>query len=230
MTLQLAGINHQYPSPLGKPRQILNGINWDIEGGSQILLRGVSGSGKTTLFNIIAGLMRPSSGTVTLDGTDIYGLSEAKRDRFRSTHIGYVFQTHYLLPTLSARENVVMPMVYGKRFPQAEHKARAEFLLEQVGLDSFGNYLPRQLSTGQRMRVAVARALANQPMLLLSDEPTASLDEESANQVMDLMQSIAEKEKAILLVSSHDPALMTRFTQHANLAHGHLAVQEVTRS
>lgn len=227
MTLQLWSISHSYDSAALKARQVLTDIDWQVERGQQFLLRGVSGSGKTTLFNIIAGLMRPTNGQVLLNSTNIYDLNEAKRDLFRSSRIGYVFQTHYLLNTLTAAENVMMPMVYRKKLSKAEREDRATFLMTQVGLEAFKHYLPRQLSTGQRMRVAVARALANEPTLLLADEPTASLDEESANQVMDLMQEIAQTNNSMLVVSSHDPTLLSRFEHHATIEHGHINLQEI---
>lgn len=222
MQIKLDKLTHTYNQPSTMAREVLNIPQWAIGAGEQILVRGVSGSGKTTLFNIVAGLLKPTTGTVTYGDTSVYTLSEAQRDRFRAQHIGYIFQTHYLLNTLSALENVEMPMAFAKRIPQSQWRSTARDLLTQVGLGEHLNHRPSQLSTGQRMRVAVVRALVNQPRVVLADEPTASLDEDSATTVMDLIQETCVANNAILLVSSHDPALTDRFATVVNLTAGEL--------
>lgn len=222
MQLRFEKLTHTYQSPSLTSREVLNIPNWTIASGQQILVRGVSGSGKTTLFNIAAGLLEPTTGAVSYDKTSLYDLSEAKRDKFRAQHIGYIFQTHYLLNTLSAVENVIMPMVFAKTVPPSQRRKHASDLLTQVGLEDHLHHRPAQLSTGQRMRVAVARALANQPVVVLADEPTASLDTDAANVVMDLIQETCRNNNSILLVSSHDPALTSRFETVVNLAAGEL--------
>jgi len=195
---------------------------WTLNDGEQALLRGISGSGKTTLMNIVAGLLRPTGGDVWLDNQSLFALPEAARDLFRTTHIGYVFQTHHLLPMLSARENVEMPMAFAKMLSARQRRARAMELLSAVGLDQFANHHPHQLSTGQRLRVAVARAVANAPRLVLADEPTAALDQVAGHIVLDLLQHTCREHGSALLVASHDPALASRFDQVWDLQAGTL--------
>ncbi len=225
MKIRYSQLIHQYPSPSAEPRKVLDISDWTIDEGEQLLIRGISGSGKTTLFNITAGLMQPTSGMVWFDNTNLYDLAEAKRDQFRAQHIGYVFQTHYLMNTLTAIDNVIMPLAFAKTQPKSAWRSIAQPLLERVGLGDHLNYLPAKLSTGQRMRVAVARALVSKPSLILADEPTASLDETSATSVMDLLQDICNETNATLLVNSHDPSIYDRFTSIVNLSHGKLAFE-----
>ena len=227
MTIRLENLNHIYKSPEGEARPVLNISAWALEAGNQILLRGVSGSGKTTLFNIMAGLLQPTKGGVWYDDLSLYSLSEARRDRFRACNIGYIFQNHFLLNTMTAVENVEMPMAFARSLPQPQWRQRAVALLTQVGLAERVHYRPSQLSTGQRMRVAVARALANNPNVIFADEPTAALDEESSEMVMDLIQATCRANNAILLVASHDPALTQRFAHIADLQAGQLSLNEV---
>lgn len=226
MHIRYQKLIHRYTSSTEDTHQILNIPDWQIESGEQILIRGVSGSGKTTLFNITAGLMKPTAGTVWFDDQSLYSLPEAKRDRFRAQHIGYVFQTHLLMTTLSALENVVMPVAFANQTPPSTWDSQARKFLERVGLGDHLDYLPAKMSTGQRMRVTVARALVTHPKIILADEPTASLDSESANAVMDLIQEICQESGATLLVSSHDPALSMRFSNRLSLQNGTLAHEE----
>jgi ABC-type lipoprotein export system ATPase subunit len=186
----------------------------------------VSGSGKTTLFNILAGLLHPTRGQVFYGDQDLYALPEAQRDRFRAQHVGYVFQNHLLLPSLSALDNVMLPLAFGRQVPVGERSARATAILGRLGMAEYTAYRPRALSTGQRLRVAIARALANAPSVLLADEPTAALDPASALVVMDLLQETCRQHGAILVVASHDPALDGRFEHVADLQAGRLNVRE----
>lgn len=224
--LTLTHLTHRYPIP-GQPtdsqRTVLNIPHWQRHPGQQVLLRGISGSGKTTLFNIIAGLLTPTQGTVHLADTDLFALPEARRDRFRAAHVGYIFQNHHLLPGLTALENVLLPMHFASTIPAHQRATRAHDLLARVNLTDHATYRPAQLSTGQRLRVAIARALANQPTLLLADEPTAALDSAGSEGVIDLLLTTAQEHNTILLVASHDPALDARFTDIIQLQHGHLA-------
>lgn len=226
MTLTYTQLSHSFKSPLGESRKVLDIPDWNIQPGQQILLRGVSGSGKTTLFNITAGLLKPSKGQVTFQGESLYALSEALRDRFRSRHIGYIFQAHYLLNTLTALENVIMPMAYARMVPRREWQKKALTLLDQMGLADFAHHRPAQLSTGQRMRIAVARGLINRPALVLADEPTASLDLDAAENIITLIQKNCQDSNAILIAASHDPALAPRFSIIANLDNGKVQLQE----
>lgn len=226
MQIRVQQLKHIYKSPSAENHKVLDIPAWKLAAGQQILVRGVSGSGKTTLFNIIAGLMKPTGGVVYYDDTAIYSLPEAQRDRLRAQYVGYVFQTHYLLNTLTALENVVMPMMFAGAIPPEQRRKHAKSLLAQVGLEKFENYRPSQLSTGQRMRVSVARALANQPSLILADEPTAALDTETGLSVMALLQEACRQQDAILLVASHDPLLLGRFNTVADLKAGLLTISE----
>lgn len=224
MSVRLEGVVHSYDAPISEGRSIIDIDSWEIQPADQYLLRGVSGSGKTTLFNIMTGLLRPTKGTIRYDDINLYSLSEASRDRFRAQNIGYVFQNHFLLNTLSAVENVEMPLAFSRILPQSQWRSRASGLLTQVGLGNRLHYRPSQLSTGQRMRVAVARALANSPKILFADEPTASLDEIASTTVMDLIQETCHANSAMLIVASHDPALVSRFSKFADLHAGQLTL------
>lgn len=201
-------------------RKVLEIGAWTVEAGTQLLLRGISGSGKTTLLNILAGLLPPTAGQIWLDEQPIYALPEARRDRLRAQQIGYVFQIHLLVPTLTALENVEMPLVFAGKLSGGQRRRQAADLLAQVGLADFLNHRPVQLSVGQRLRVSIARALVNQPALLLADEPTAALDSGVGQQVMDLMQELCRAAGTTVIVASHDPALDPRFDQVVTLHNG----------
>lgn len=218
MKLALHHLKHVYHSPAAQPRPVLDIPDWTLEAGQQVLLKGISGSGKTTLFNITAGLLAPTEGEVLYGEQSLYALNEAARDRFRAEHIGYVFQNHYLLPTLTAVENVVMPMAFAQKFPNREWRTRAIDMLTRLGLGDHLNYRPAKLSAGQRLRVAIARAVVNEPQVLLADEPTAALDSAAAETVMDILQDLCRQHQSILIVASHDPALERRFSTIAHLA------------
>lgn len=222
MSLQIKQLSHTYTSKGLEPRTVLQLLaQLDFQRGEQVLLRGISGSGKTTLLNIIAGLLKPTQGDVWLKGQALYALPEAKRDRFRTQTIGYVFQTHHLLNMLTAAENVMMPMAFAG-VNKSTRQQRAQQLLTELGLSEFSHYPPAKLSSGQRLRVAVARALANNPALVLADEPTAALDSSHSEIVIDLLQQTCGRNNAILLVASHDPALFGRFGRILDLHNGQI--------
>jgi ABC-type lipoprotein export system ATPase subunit len=180
----------------------------------QLALAGPSGTGKTTFLNLIAGILTPDSGRITLDGTEFSSLGEGARDRFRARRIGYIFQTFNLLQGYTCLENVLLGMSFG---PGAD-RARAESLLRRVGLGERLNHFPRQLSAGQQQRVAVARALANAPKLVLADEPTGNLDATNAREALGLIRETCAENKAALLLVSHDPEILSRFEQTKSLA------------
>lgn len=230
MKIKVEALVHTYANMSNQARPVVNIPLWEVHAGDQYVLRGVSGSGKTTLFNIMTGLLQPTKGGVWYDDTSLYSLSEAARDRFRATNVGYIFQNHFLLTTMTAIENVEMPMAFARQLPQSQWRNRAKELLNALGLGERLHYYPSQLSTGQRMRVAVARALVNQPQVIFADEPTASLDEDTADTVMDLIQETCRNNNASLIVASHDPALTDRFTLLADLQAGELSIKpmEVT--
>jgi len=200
-----------YPGPDGRPVAILNIQELEISEGTQVAIVGQSGSGKTTLLNLIAGILTPESGSIEVAGTDVVKLSEEERDRFRAAHIGYIFQTFNLLDEFTALENVMLGMYFvgGAR---SRMRAEAEGLLEAVGLSDRLHYHPRQLSTGQQQRVSIARALAHDHRVILADEPTGNLDADSSRQVLDLIQQIISREKRTLILVTHDPRVMGRFS------------------
>lgn len=222
MNIHVEQVYHTYAGRGIDTRTVLAIAHWSVATGTQVLLRGVSGSGKTTLLNVLAGLLPPTAGQVWLNEQMIYHLPEAQRDRLRALQIGYVFQIHLLVPTLSALENVEMPLVFAGVKAGAQRRRQALALLEKVGLADFARHRPVQMSTGQRLRVAVARALVNRPALVLADEPTAALDRAAGSAVMDLMQQMCSEQGATLLVASHDPALNARFDQVITLQDGQL--------
>lgn len=226
MELCFENLRHTYPNATGDLRTILDIPLWQVKAGQQILLRGVSGSGKTTLFNIASGLLNPTKGTVRIGDHILYSLTENQRDQFRARHLGYIYQNHLLLPALTALENVVMPLAFARQIPSARWRERAKQQLAHVGLADYVHYRPHQLSTGQRLRVAVARALVTEPTIIFADEPTAALDAEAAHTVIELLQSTGQERQAILVVASHDPALGERFTIHAHLQAGQLTIEE----
>lgn len=222
MSLIVENLKQVYASPGLTEQPVLDIPHWRVEAGEQVLLRGVSGSGKTTLMNILAGLLRPTKGEVIVDGYRLFAHSEAKRDRFRAGRIGYVFQMHHLISNLTAQENVEMPLLFAGIGDYIQRRTIARSLLARVGLVEFAHHRPGQLSTGQRLRVTVARSLITRPHLLLADEPTASLDPYARNGVMELLQGICQEEKAILIVASHDPILNRRFDRVVDLEDGKL--------
>src|SRR5712692_3673397 len=186
----------------------LNGVSLTVEEGEFTAVMGPSGSGKSTLLNLIAGLDRPSSGTVTVAGTDLASLAEGGLARFRRDRIGFVFQFFHLLPNLTALENVLIPaQLKGNVVP-----GRARELLDQLGIKEVADKYPARLSGGQQQRIAIARALINNPTLLLADEPTGALDTHSGEQVMELLGRLHRDGQTILLVT-HDAKLATRHAE-----------------
>ncbi len=184
--------------------------------GEQMLLSATSGGGKSTLLHLIAGLMEPEVGTIEVLGRNVHALRGAARDRHRGAHIGMIFQTFNLLQGFTAAENVMAALMFSE-LPQAEHRARAESLLTSLGITR-QNSLVEQLSVGQQQRVAVARAVACAPAIVLADEPTASLDPENAAIAIGLIQQACREKGAALLCVSHDPAIAARFERVQKLA------------
>ena len=181
---------------------------FELAAGEQRALRGESGSGKTTFLNLIAGILAADGGRVELDGIDMAALPEAKRDRLRADKIGYIFQTFNLLQGYTVLENVLLGMSFG---PRGVDRVHAVELLRRVGLEHRLGHFPRQLSTGQQQRVAVARALANRPKLVLADEPTGNLDRTSAREALALIREVCRENGAALLLVSHDDGVLAQF-------------------
>ena len=222
--LLLKDVRKTYREPDGSPLPVLNIREFRLDAGQQAVLMGRSGCGKTTLLQVIAGISRPDSGLVQIDGTDITRLSEAGRDRFRANKLGYVFQTFNLLPGFSALENVLLGMSFaGNR----ADTPRARKLLERVGLTKRMSHRPPALSVGEQQRVAVARALANRPKLLLADEPTANVDASNQQQIIDLMRETCQEESVSLLLVTHTPEVSEQFSRVERLEDFNQAVAAV---
>jgi putative ABC transport system ATP-binding protein/lipoprotein-releasing system ATP-binding protein len=186
---------------LGKKSiEVLRGIDLVIDHGERVFLCGASGAGKTTLMYTLAGLERPQMGRVSIEGEDIYKLSVKEQSRLRNRRMGYIFQSYYLLPELTALENVMVPGMIGSR----EVEARGVELLEAVGLGGRVNHLPAELSGGEQQRVAIARSLVNDPAIVFADEPTGNLDSKNGDEVMGLLLEFAENLKTTLVVVTHD--------------------------
>lgn len=202
---------------------VLHGIDLDIMTGELAALEGPSGSGKTTLLSILGTLLAPSSGQHKMMGTDLGSAGDGERTRFRNRNIGFVFQFHHLLPDLTAEENVMMPAATASGRETAAMRARARELLDAVGLSDRRSYRPGALSGGQRQRVAVARSLINQPTLVLADEPTGNLDRETADQVIELIETINRTTGTAFLLSTHDDRIAARCPRKIALLDGRLA-------
>jgi putative ABC transport system ATP-binding protein len=182
--------------------------------GAQWIITGESGSGKTTFLNLVSGILTPDSGSITISGTDITRLPEAARDRFRAEKIGFVFQTFNLLQGFSARENVLLGMLFADRVDPA----RADLLLDRVGLADKRGQNPDALSVGQQQRVAIARALANRPEILLADEPTGNLDPKTGESIIELLKEVCRENGTTLLCVTHQPQVMASFKDVTDLS------------
>lgn len=183
-------------------QQVLDQVDLQVPRGEILALLGSSGSGKTTLLNLLSGIDRPDTGTVEIDGTAVHGLAEPDRTLFRRRHVGLVFQFFNLVPTLTVGENIALPLVLNAA-GRAQTAQRVAELLAQVGLPDFAGRFPETLSGGEQQRVAVARALAHRPALLLADEPTGNLDEATGQRIVDLLVRLAREQDATLIVVTH---------------------------
>ena len=206
--LLLEGVKKSYDEPGGKRLQILDIDKYQLAHGEQAVLIGRSGGGKTTLLHVIAGIAQADEGKIEIDGLDIMRLFEPGRDRFRAEKIGYVFQTFNLLGGFSALENVLLGMTFARG---KKDSSRARKLLERVGLSHRLNHKPSALSVGEQQRVAVARALANRPRLLLADEPTANVDPANQQRVIDLIRGTCDEENVALLMVTHEMEVANQF-------------------
>jgi putative ABC transport system ATP-binding protein len=211
--LEIRNLRKSYTTPEAGVVDVVDIASFELDARQQVVMSGASGSGKTTFLHLIAGILAPDSGSVRLDGAEISALREAARDRLRATRIGYIFQTFNLLQGYTCLENVLLGMSFG---PGAD-RVFAESLLRRVGLSERLHHYPRQLSTGQQQRVAVARALANRPKLVLADEPTGNLDHRSARESLKLIREACRENEAALLLVSHDREVIEEFEQRYDL-------------
>jgi putative ABC transport system ATP-binding protein len=208
--------------PLGRERiEILRGISFQITGGEFVSIVGPSGSGKSTLLGIIAGLDNPTSGQVLIDGVDITTMSEGKLAAVRNNKIGMVFQAFNLIPTLTAQENVEVPLYVGKH--KGSPSARARELLDLVGLSPRLTHRPNQLSGGEQQRVAIARALATDPAFVLADEPTGNLDAKNSENVLKLIAYLREQTGKTFIIATHDPVVASHADRVIRLLDGRIA-------
>ena len=212
--LTITDLQKAYISPEGSQTRIIDIPHFEMEEGAQIALRGTSGVGKTTFLNLIAGILGADSGRIIIAGEEMTALSESGRDRLRASHIGYIFQTFNLLAGYTALENVMLGMMFGKGI----NADFAGHLLDRVGLGDRMGYRPSQLSVGQQQRVAVARAIANRPRLVLADEPTGNLDYHHANEAIALIREICGENNAALLTVSHDEEVLGQFEETTDFA------------
>ena len=212
--LVVQNLRKGYRTPSGGEHRVVEVAEFSLEAGAQVALRGESGSGKTTFLNLLAGILAPDAGSIVLDGRDQGTLGEAARDRLRAETIGYIFQTFNLLQGHTVLENVELGMAFGR----GVDRAYAESLLRRVGLGDRLHHFPRQLSTGQQQRVAVARALANHPRLVLADEPTGNLDRRNAREALALIREVCREFGAALLLVSHDEQVLAQFEHMQDFA------------
>lgn len=208
----------------GREVSILDDISLDVPAKQFLAIVGPSGSGKSTLLGLIAGMDAPTSGTIALDGRDITKLPEDELARLRREKVGYVFQSFHLIPTLTARENVAVPLELAG---DSEAESKTDALLRAVGLEARGHHYPAQLSGGEQQRVAVARAFANRPAILLADEPTGNLDTATGQQVIDLLIRLNRDHGSTLVLVTHDPALAAYADRIVRLLDGRIASDEL---
>ena len=199
---RLEGVSRTYQK--GKDKvEVLHNLDLEVPDGDFIAIMGPSGSGKTTLLNLIGGLDRPTSGTINVGGVELTQMSNSKLSTWRSTHVGFIFQFYNLLPVLTARKNVELPLLL-TNFSGKERAERASIALDIVGLSERANHYPRELSGGQEQRVAIARAIVSDPSLLLCDEPTGDLDRETADEILKLMQILNREHGKTIIMVTHD--------------------------
>lgn len=209
------------------PLHILKGINFDLKAGEIVALVGASGSGKSTFLHVAGLLEKPSSGDVIINGQNVNTSSDAELTRLRRTHIGFIYQFHHLLPEFSALENVMMPLLM-TGVPTKQARAKAEVLLDKMGLTHRLTHSPKKLSGGEQQRVAIARALVRDPMILLADEPTGNLDNETADIVFAELMNMIRNQNLAAVIATHDLVLARKMDRIVHLRNG--IVEEVTHT
>ena len=218
--ISLQRINKTYETPAGK-FSALRDVNLEIDAGQFVGLIGKSGSGKSTLLNVVGGIDQPSSGTVAVNGTAIHDLRQSTLAAWRGRNVGFVFQFFQLLPTLSAAENVMLPMDFCRTYPTSERRKRAIALLDRVGVAAHADKLPNTLSGGEQQRVAIARALANNPPIVVADEPTGNLDSITARSILDLLRELKETGTTVL-IATHEAGIATIADRTVEISDGAL--------
>jgi len=226
IVLAARDVRRDYPV-VGEPVHAVRGISLDVAAGDWVAVVGPSGCGKSTLLNLLGAIDRPTSGSISIRGKDVARMNDAEATRFRLTGIGFVFQRFYLMPTLTAAENVELPMSEAK-VPRAQRVARARELLTYVGLGARADHRPYQLSGGEQQRVAIARALANQPALLLADEPTGELDARTGTEMIALFDRLNRDGTTIVTVT-HDEELAQAARRVVHMKDGAIVDQVVRR-
>ena len=220
--LEVKSITKSFQSGSGEKRIILDELSLTVKNGESVAIVGPSGSGKTTLLNMLGALDKPDSGDVQLDGESVFSKNEKELAEFRNRSIGFVFQMHSLLPQFSLIENVLLPVVAHQPKIDSDTLKRAETLVERLGIGKVATQKPGQLSGGECQRTAVARALINQPKILLADEPTGALDQHSSDQLADLLLQLNREEKVSLVVVTHSMALASKMDKMYQLVEGKL--------
>jgi len=219
-SVEVINVRKVYPSGDGQ-RAVLDGASATIRAGERVAIIGPSGSGKSTLLNLLSGIDEPDSGTIEINGLDLRSLSENQRTLFRRNQIGFVFQSFNLLPALTVLENLLLPLeLIGKTGNEANERAR--FLLEMVELSKRADSFPDRLSGGEQQRVAIARAVVHEPSLLLADEPTGNLDEDTSHRLMERLEDLLTSGKTTLVVVTHSRDLADRMDRALALDHGGL--------
>jgi len=222
--IKVADLVKSYPVG-GTDLTILKGISFDVHMGEFVTIVGPSGNGKSTLLNMITGIDRPTSGEVVVTGRNVGQMSENQLAAWRGQHVGIVFQFFQLLPSLSLIQNIILPMDFARKYPSRERRERAMNLLETVGLADQAGKLPGMVSGGQQQRAAIARALANDPLLLVADEPTGNLDTRNAQDVFDLFSKLVEGGKTLVIVT-HDKELARRVPRIVEIIDGKITRDE----
>ena len=223
--IKISNVKKDYS--LGKTTvHALRGVDLNVREGDFLSIVGASGSGKTTLLNIIGCVDNATSGGLTIGGEDINGMKDKKLTDLRLYKIGFIFQTFNLIPVLNIRENVEFPLLLMKDLKRSEINKRTEKLIEEVGIKEFIKHRPSELSGGQRQRVAIARALVTNPEIVLADEPTANLDSETGNTILELMKELNEKENTTFVFSTHDPDVIKYASRVVRIKDGLVIDQE----
>jgi ABC-type lipoprotein export system ATPase subunit len=218
--ITLDQVTKTYPLGKGSSVTAVQGVNLEINQGEFVTIVGRSGSGKTTLLNLAAGLTQPTSGKVMIDGTSLWDLTDRQQSFLRSQRIGFVFQFPSLLPTLTVLENVILPTMFTSKSEAPQAQDRATQLLQKIGLADKLTAYPRQLSAGQQQRVVIARALMNQPLMLLADEPTSNLDEKTELEIMELFRDLHTSMGLTIMMVTHMRQLVAYGTRAVEMANG----------